>query len=252
MALKELREKLKWLDPFTYVDLYLMPRINPSKNEYVSIAVYLVSAFVFAWLIYTALGFAFGTGSPMVIVMSGSMEPLYHRGDVIVLFGTGRTGVNAPEISLDVPSLKGVSFSQIGETIPGTATFENPIQAIKFGNGTEIPIQKNGSIVVYYSSLTQQPIIHRAVAKIHVSDGDYLLTKGDSIYNPTIDQDCGRISSLGTEKPCITLYPVPVKQVQGISVFQIPFVGCFKLWIFDDLAGLIGSGKLPADFKGVC
>ena len=81
MGLKEIREKLKWLDPFTYVDLYIMPRVNPKDSEAISWVVYLASAFLFAWLIYTGLGLAFGTQSPMMIVVSGSMEPLYNRGD---------------------------------------------------------------------------------------------------------------------------------------------------------------------------
>jgi len=61
--LKKLREKLKWLDPFTYVDLYLMPIINPGKKEWISMVVYIISAFIFAFLIFNGLGFLLGTSS---------------------------------------------------------------------------------------------------------------------------------------------------------------------------------------------
>lgn len=240
-----------------------MPKVNPSGNEWLGIAVYLVSAFVFAWCIYTALGFAFGTGSPMVIVVSGSMEPLYHRGDVIVLFGANSQNVQAQEVRLDLPSLKDTPFSKIAvpeyvQTPETTAGFL--LDKIKFSNGKEIGIDRNGSIVVYNSNFTGQPIIHRAVAKIRAGDGYYLLTKGDSINNPTIDQDCGTVyyqdaektTPYATEKPCITLYPVPLTGLQGTAVFQLPAIGCAKLWLFDDLFTLAGTGRLPKDFKGIC
>ncbi len=260
VVLKKIQAKLKWIDPFAYVDLFLMPRINPSNNEWLGTIVYLVFAFVFAWLIYNALGFAFGTSSPMVIVVSGSMEPLYHRGDVIVLFGANVQNVQAQEADLNLPSLKNIPFSKFAVTEPKDSTMENQIKSIKFNNGIEIPVRKTGSIIVYFSELTQQPIIHRAVAKIRAQDGYYVLTKGDSANNPTIDQDCGKVFyagkekliPYGTEKPCITLYPVPIKNLQGISVLQIPAIGCAKLWLFDDLLSLLANGKLPADFKGIC
>ncbi|MBN1941593.1 MAG: hypothetical protein JW772_05420 [Candidatus Diapherotrites archaeon] len=251
MGLKEIREKLKWLDPFTYVDKYLMPKINPSNNEYVSLVVYLVSAFVFAWLIYTGLGIAFGTPSPMVIVVSGSMEPVYYRGDVIILFGANTGNVNAREVELSVPTLKRVPFSEIAQP----AYIQNSvarINKIRFNNGEEIPIETTGNIVVYFSDITRQPIIHRAVAKIKADDGYYVLTKGDSVNNYTIDQDCGRILPTGPEKNCISLYPISIQDLQGVSAMQIPFVGCIKLWIFDDLFSLISTGRLPPDFRGVC
>ncbi len=262
-ALKKIHGKLKWIDPFTYVDLFLMPKINPSKNEWISTGVYLVSAFVFAWLIYTGLGFAFGTSSPMVIVVSGSMEPLYHRGDVIALFGANTQNTQAQEAELNLPTLQNIPFSEFAvpeysQTSETTAGFI--LDKIKFNSGQEIKITKTGAIVVYFSELSQIPIIHRAIAKIHVQDGYYILTKGDSVNNPTIDQDCGKVSKttsgntvyVETEKPCITLYPVKIPALQGISVLQIPAIGCAKLWLFDDLFSLIAKGKLPPDFKGIC
>ena len=84
---RSFREKLKWLDPFTYVDLWVMPKINPNKNKAVEWIVYIVFAFIFALALYTILGLLLQTRSPMVIVLSGSMEPTMYRGDVVVLTG---------------------------------------------------------------------------------------------------------------------------------------------------------------------
>jgi hypothetical protein len=123
---------------------------------------------------------------------------------------------------------------------------------LQFKNGTNLPIEKTGSIVVYNSNLVNEPIIHRAVAKLHAKDGYYVLTKGDSIHNNTFDQDCGRIFPYGPERQCITLYPVPIGELQGVSVLQIPIVGCAKLWLFDNLGSLISTGKLPSNFSGIC
>jgi len=198
------------------------------------------------------LGLAFGTPTPMVIVVSGSMEPVYHRGDVIVLFGASPQNVFASEIETGFSSLRGISFSQFA--VPQYALTGNgvQIQSIEFNNGTVLPIEKTGSIVVYYSKLSRKPIIHRAVAKLKAEDGYYLLTKGDSIYNNTIDQDCGLVINGNPQKTCIELYPVPIKNLDGTAVLQIPLIGCAKLWVFDNLASLATTGALPPDFSGVC
>ena len=45
--LEGLRGRLKWLDPFTYVDLYLMPMVNPKGDKLVENIVYVVSALAF-------------------------------------------------------------------------------------------------------------------------------------------------------------------------------------------------------------
>ncbi|MFH1420351.1 MAG: signal peptidase I [Candidatus Aenigmatarchaeota archaeon] len=47
----------------------------------------IVVAFVVAWLFYQGLGFAAGTGMPIVSVVSESMEPVLHRGDLLLVTG---------------------------------------------------------------------------------------------------------------------------------------------------------------------
>ncbi len=252
MGLKELREKLKWLDPFTYVDLYVMPKVNPKNNEVVAWAVYLVSAFVFAWIFYTVLGIALGTSSPMVIVLSGSMQPLYSRGDVIVMQGTDSAGLQGVEVHLDEQTLLETPLSSFAQPVYSNAGSVRRIEGIQFSSGQTIDITKQGSVVVYWSDLRKEPIIHRVVAKLHGADGCYVITKGDSEMNTTVDQDCGKVIAGRPEKNCIALYPVPVEKLQGKAVLQIPFVGCFKLWLFDDLGSLITRGTLPEHFSGVC
>src|SRR3989338_135460 len=108
MMLEQLRKKLgflKYLDPFYYVDTYLVPKINPKNTEWINWIIYLVSALFFAWLIYTILGLLLATPSPMVIVVSGSMEPVLYRGDVVVMQGASPEDIRAEQVELDMPTL---------------------------------------------------------------------------------------------------------------------------------------------------
>lgn len=254
---KQFKQKfsfLKWIDPFTYVEI-LLRKFHPKKekpsafDETIDWAVYLFFAAVFAFLIYTAFGIILNTPAPMVIVMSGSMEPVMYRGDVIVLYGATKEEIKAPEISLPRDTLEETLLIEFAKP----AYNRKNISSIDFENGEKIEISTEGDIVVYHSKLKDEPIIHRAVAKLKVIDGTYFLTKGDSVLNTTIDQDCGRIIPPGIpEKDCITLYPVPYEEIQGKAVLKIPLAGCVKLWLFDDLTSLIVNGRLPSDFRGIC
>ena len=248
MTWKKFREKLKWLDPFTYVDLYIMPKVNPKDNEAISWVVYLASAFLFAWLIYTGLGLAFGTESPMMIVVSGSMEPLYHRGDIILLHGATGDSINGSEVVLDFPSLEERELASFAELIYSNSV-PKQIEAINFDSGQNLPITSDGDIVVYWSERMNEPVVHRTVAKLRADDGWYLLTKGDSVHNTTVDQDCGLVINGQPQKACIELYPIPLENLQGKAFFQVPFLGCIKLWLLDDLGSLLATGKLPNEFR---
>ncbi|MBN2067450.1 MAG: hypothetical protein JW744_03210 [Candidatus Diapherotrites archaeon] len=301
MGFRELRRKMKWVDPFTYVEKYVIERLEPlsqnakhvvfaaclaflsiasltivpsasgslpllavivaglsifyfhDRKEGLDWAVYISFAFAFAWLLFTGTGLLLGTSSPMVIVLSGSMEPLYHRGDVIILQGASPENLAGPEAAVQRESLAQLPFSSFADPAYSDQA-EGIIEGISLkDSGQVIGITRQGSIVVYWSELRQQPIIHRVVAKLHALDGWYILTKGDSVHNPTIDQDCGAVDAMHIpEKPCIQLFPVRVEELQGKAILQVPFVGCFKLWLLDDLASLVSTGKLPADFAGLC
>jgi signal peptidase len=55
--------------------------VSIKKKDIIEIVV----AFFAAWLFYQGLGFATGTEMPMVSVVSDSMEPMLHRGDLLVV-----------------------------------------------------------------------------------------------------------------------------------------------------------------------
>ncbi len=268
--LKELRQKLKWLDPFTYVDLFIVdkvkgqsktmqnavfifsmalvsilfylfaikgPIVSPLpaiifivftalvylilKEEYVEWGIYLATAFIFALIVFSASGLILGTDSPMVIVVSGSMEPVYHRGDVVFLQGAAPEELIGKEVTVNYP-LQGVSLDKLGQVIKSNGE----TTAIKFNDGPLLELDESGDIVVYYSRSINVPIIHRVVAKIYAKDGIYLLTKGDN--NPKLDQEDAISPTL-----------VDASEITGRSVFDIPAIGYVKLIIFDDLAMLI-------------
>ena len=283
--LEGLREKLKWLDPFTYVDLHVMPRVNPNNNKTIEWLVYLVFAFIFAVALYAVLGLILWTKNPLVIVVSGSMEPNLHRGDVVMLRGLNPEEIKGETVSLNI-NPEGKSLSELAE-------IDYPNQTISF-DGQSIPLNQSGDTIVYYSDLSGVQIIHRVVAKLDTPQGIYLLTKGDNPQtNQLIDQDCGQVSlnQLGNqalqpfpkqwfrlsnneyclcaqvpqnetvkqasclvcaERPCNTLQALKADQTDGIQILRVPLLGCIKLWLFDDLTSLLMGKGLPQHFSGIC
>ncbi|HIH21089.1 MAG TPA: hypothetical protein HA222_00295 [Candidatus Diapherotrites archaeon] len=266
--LQAFRKKLKWLDPFTYVDLLLekyWPVKHGKKTDVQEIGytlVYIVSAFIFAFLIYQFFALALQTNSPIVIVISESMEPNLYRGDVVFIQGASFASLKAQE--LFVPeNVSGKLFSEFAEASYSPSQVSNAgkeLSAIQAG-GKEIKPSQDGDIILYYSSFTGEQIIHRVVAKLNALDASFLLTKGDNEKtNWTFDQDCGKKIQepiLGTdtsriiiEKPCITLYPLKISEIEGKAVFRIPIIGCVKVWVFDDLPSLISKGAMPEHYNG--
>jgi len=264
-------QALKWIDPFTYVDLFVMPKVKKvSQSETIETIVNIIFAFAFAAAAYFILGLLFGTTSPLVIVYSASMEPTFYRGDVMALSGINSNTYLGPEVILN-QNLKNTPVSSFVEV---KYDAEGRLVSLII-EGQEISYKKDASVIVYSAyhptvpSRNNLPIIHRAIVKLVAPDGNFILTKGDndntksctnpyfgnSIYcNPTFDQDCGTVDPLRetASKECLTLYPVAVDKIQGVSFFQLPKIGCVKLWLFDDLLSLITRGKLPADFRWVC
>ncbi len=241
---------LKWIDPFTYVDLFVIPHVKKvTKSETVEFLVNAVFAFIFAWIIYTALGIIFGSSSPLVIVYSASMEPTFFRGDVMALSKANPSDNFGSEVTLPRP-IKGVG---VYDYVQPSYT-SGQLSSLYFSDiNVSITPNTSGNVVVYNSVPMNLPIIHRAIAKIHAPDGDYLLTKGDnSSTNYTFDQDCGVISNGVPQRACVTLYAVPLNEVVGKTFFIIPKVGCVKLWLLDDFTSILATGKLPRDFKGIC
>jgi signal peptidase I len=54
----------------------------------------IIVAFVVAWVFYQGLAFATGTSMPIVSVVSDSMEPILHRGDLLFVTGADDFQVN--------------------------------------------------------------------------------------------------------------------------------------------------------------
>ncbi len=243
--MKELKEKLKWLDPFTYIDIYAMPIVNPNKSRAIETIVYIASAFLFAFVLYNyVLAFLLGTSAPLVIVYSGSMEPVLYRGDVAIL-----TGANSPELkeaTVDFP-VWGRRFLDFAQPVFSADSKGRKKASGARISGAEHSFDPKGPIVVYFSKIRQQDIIHRAVLKIRAPDGEFLVTFGDN--NPTFDQDCPQGSL-----QCISPTLIPVKELRGKYLFHVPLAGHLKLIVFDDLprfarCAIAGqnpsSGELP-------
>lgn len=247
---------LKWIDPFTYVDLFVIPQVKKvSDSELLEFVVNVVFAFIFAAAIYAILGALLQTSTPLVIVYSASMEQTFFRGDVMTLAKVNPTDNFGEVVSLDrnIRNTAVADFASVqynGNQLSSITFFNSDSTIAK-----EVPLKTEGSVVVYTAYPSGLPIIHRAIILIHALDGDFILTKGDNMQtNKTFDEDCGKITtgSVFSQKSCITLYPVPVDELAGKTVFMIPKVGCVKLWLVDDFSSIISRGHLPSDFKGIC
>ncbi|HPM85850.1 MAG: hypothetical protein PHY04_02815 [Candidatus ainarchaeum sp.] len=257
---------LSFLDPFTYVDLWVMPFVKKKTNEskLAEFLVNLLFAFIFAIVAYYLLSLLFGSSSPLVIVYSASMEPTFFRGDIMALGAVKSSDYFGPEVILP----KSISVRSSPVKNYATAFYLDSskqfLEKIVFPSDNnfvkEIYPDKNGVVIVYpaynpNSPIHNIPIIHRSIAKIVSKDGNFILTKGDnSLTNPTFDEDCGLINTELelSQKNCITLYAVPIESIQGKAFFKIPVIGCFKIWVVDNLSSLLFTGKLPSDYRGIC
>ncbi len=257
---------LKWLDPFTYIEILLRKfhpeKENPSNTDkLIDNVVYIVSALILAFLLYTLLGLLLNTSSPMVIVSSSSMVPEMYRGDIIVLYG--EKNLKAKEVNFD-GSISDKMYLEYGKTFPDpvekfidTSTGQiivklNTAEEIQIGE-EKFPVTKDGDTIVYFSQYSQKDIIHRAVAKINATDGVFFLTKGAA--NPSLDQECVKETTATGQTvylACISKKAVSEEEVKGKAVFRIPLVGCIKIWVFDNIPAFFATGKLPSDFYGVC
>lgn len=230
---KKLKESLKWLDPFTYVDLYVMPRINPKNNKNIETIVYIIFAFIFAYILYNyVLALLLGTGSPLVIVFSGSMEPTLYRGDVVILTGASNLVIKEASVDFPIKNKSLTEYAQIGSKQTSKGYRQT---SIKIGE-EEFEFDENGPVVVYYSSLSNQDIIHRGVLKLNAPDGEFLLTFGDN--NSRLDQHCPPNPRNGD---CIAPYPISVEDLNGKYLVHIPLLGYVKLILFDDLPRLVAG-----------
>ncbi|NHJ24938.1 MAG: signal peptidase I [Candidatus Lokiarchaeota archaeon] len=114
-------------------------------NKKVIFAIVMISvAFFGSFLVYFILQVALNTESPIVVVVSGSMEPTIHEGDLLFVKGT------SPE---DIKN--------------GTAEDKD---------GDIIVFDARG----LWIGAPEEPIVHRVIDKFFVGDIWYFRTKGDA------------------------------------------------------------------------
>ena len=115
------------------------------SRKKIIIAVVMISvAFFGSFLVYFILQISFNTESPIVVVVSGSMEPQIHEGDLLFVMG-----IDAEDIK------NGTAEDKDGDIIVFNAQ----------GLWPSAPIE---------------PIVHRVIDKYQVGDTWYFRTKGDA------------------------------------------------------------------------
>ena len=122
---------------------------KPIPHKKVIVAVVLIiTAFFGSYLVYFILQVSLNTESPIVVVISGSMEPNIHTGDLLFIAG------------IDPEDIKN-----------GTAEDKN---------GDVIVFDARG----LWSTAPQEPIVHRVIGKYLQGDTWMFLTKGDANTMP--------------------------------------------------------------------
>jgi len=118
---------------------------KPIPHKKIIIAVVMiVIAFFGSFLVYFVLQISLNTESPIVVVISESMEPTIHKGDLLFVMG------------IDAEKIKnGTAEEQDGDVIVFDAR----------GLWFDAP---------------QEPIVHRVIDKFQIGDVWYFRTKGDA------------------------------------------------------------------------
>lgn len=232
----KLKEKVKYLDPYLYVDLFLLKVFGKDKKLEIKIIywiVYLLYSLLLAFIIFKLLGLFLGTSLPLATVVSGSMEPSFYRGDIMVI--KSAKNLNAEVITID-QEIKTKNLSEFSKMEYSKNQYGvNEVEKIIINNQEVIvkdAIKNNNSVVVYKSNLTGRDIIHRVVLIIDAEDGEFVLTKGDNgETNYIIDQDCA-VSGNYIVNGCLHIYPIETKDLLGKKLFKIPYIGYLKLFLF--------------------
>ncbi|MFX1312693.1 MAG: signal peptidase I [Promethearchaeota archaeon] len=119
------------------------------KRKIFTTIILIVLAFSGAFLIYYIMQIALNTKTPMVVVVSGSMEPTFYRGDLLFLKGKDPSNIKNGTIAGKEGDI--IVFDARG--LPGWLNAPN------------------------------DPIVHRVIAKMY-DNGWFFLTKGDANSAP--------------------------------------------------------------------
>lgn len=224
----------KWLDPYYYLDLFLVNVFGDAKDTKTKIIhwiFYIAYSFLLAYLIYLLFSLILGVSMPFATVVSGSMEPVLHRGDIVILGSPKSLNAIVVDFNEDIRNRNLNEYIKFNYVVNNYGLEQ--VDSLVIGNNVvDISQIYDNDVVVYYSNLTKKPIIHRIVVQINANDGNFILTKGDNFKtNRTVDQDC-IIDKYGDVSNCLHVYAIPEDLVVGKKIGKIPYLGYIKLFLF--------------------
>ncbi|WP_347721611.1 signal peptidase I [Candidatus Nanohalococcus occultus] len=227
-------------------------------NRAVEELYFIVISLVLAFGILQTTGAVLNTDKPVVSVVSCSMYPQLHVGDILVVQGQNFEDIKEgdvlvystkqAEISVNGQSHRVTNYGQPEpvETSAGELSLLNventdgggsPETAIIRFNGDKYRIEQDRTYQIGGASLTVEsvdgvsiPIVHRVIEK----NQDYLETKGDN-NNQQLSFETN----------------VTPEQVHGTSLFVIPRIGGLKLLVMD-LVGFNGDQPFVVDSYPSC
>lgn len=170
-------------------------------ESWASWIVNVILAFVLIkFIIYPALGFAFGTRFPIVAVISGSME---HDGSFDSWWSQQAPWYGENNITQD--DFRGFPFRN--------GFNKGDIMVLV---GVKPGKVERGQVIVFQSSIRPDPIIHRVVHIREGAGGYRFQTKGDhNGQSYPFEQD------------------IPQEVLLGKAVFRVPFLGYIKIWFVE-------------------
>jgi len=268
-GLKKIRHALRWADPFTYSDI-LLKKAGKQDSQTVSWIVYLVTAFVSAYLLYyVILGLLFNSPSPMVIVVSGSMEPVFHRGDVMALSRWNIEELNAQLVELPETAIEGKNIEEYAETwcsVKGLnqlvpckcpSALQNPFDSVQknfdFSKCGPLVLLLKQRVISSKDILTEKIFFPSTGKEIEVKkEGDVVVYFSEIRGIPVIHRAVVKIrakdglfvltkgdselnSFIDQEDNGLSVGAVKVSELQGKTIFMVPIIGYVKLILLDDL-----------------
>lgn len=155
-------------------------------------AIWIGLAIILSFVIGNILNFALGSTTPLVAVMSGSME---HDGA-------------AQTVHYNYLLSAGFSRQQIDSFALAGGFNKGDVLVVQGRKEAEVKV---GDVVVFNAPGARYPIIHRAISIVKDSAGTaYYRTKGD--HNPAEDR-----------------WLIPHSELKGVAVFRIPLIGYIKV-----------------------
>jgi len=224
MTWKEIKSKLKWIDPFTYLDFFIEFLHKKGINyKALDVVLQILYALFLAYLTICIVGLITGASKPITIVVTGSMEPNVNVGDFLI--------VGAPKNieTTDVYYDGKVGGKDIKEFLEPIFVNGNTTK-VKVG-GTIYDLNTNADVIIYYSPVVNKDLVHRAVIRINAKDGVFYLTKGDNTEtNFMLDEDCEFVYGQYIVKDaCLYKTAIPENEIQGKMLFKIPYIGYIKV-----------------------